>query len=239
MRRPDTAGGGWEVSTPASQRLSALVPTRLFHTAWMSTTACISRSSPSPVSPETAIGRHALDLRQPMVGLFPQLGDRARLALDQVPFVHADHQRAPFALDQIGDAKVLLLERPFRVHQQDHHFGKAYGVERVGDRELFELLLDPGAAAHARGVVNTKLPAVPVDFDRNGVAGDAGLGPRQQPLLAEQPVDQRRFSGIGTPDDRDADRPLLGRLLLSAAFAFGVAMFRKHRGRRRIRERHA
>ena len=28
--------------------------------------------------------------------------------------------------------KILLFERPFRVHQQDHHFGEANGVERVG-----------------------------------------------------------------------------------------------------------
>ncbi len=45
-----------------------------------------------------------------------------------------------------------------------------------------------------------------LDIDRDGVAGDAGLGPGQQPLLAEQAVDQRRLAGVGTPDHRDLDR---------------------------------
>ena len=141
----------------------------------------------------------------------------AGAALDQVPLAHADDQRAAFALDEIGDAKVLLLERLSRVHQQDHHLGEAHGVERVRNRELFEFLLDPGAAAQPGGVVDAKVPVVPSQIDRDGVAGDAGLGAGQQPLLAEQPVDQRRFPGIGPADHRDADRPLRGARRVFAA----------------------
>ena len=106
-----------------------------------------------------------------------------------------DDQRAALALDEIGDAKVLLLERLLRVHQQDHDFGETDGIERIGNRELFELLLDPGTAPQPGGVVNAEGSILPSQIDRDGVAGDAGLGPRQQPLLAEQPIDQRRFSG--------------------------------------------
>ena len=76
-------------------------------------------------------------------------------------------------------------------------------------------------AAHAGGVVDAEMPAVPVEIDRDGVAGDAGLGPGEQALLAEQPVDQRRLAGVRPADHRDADRPrrvgLLARVLLSAA----------------------
>ena len=149
--------------------------------------------------------RHALDLRQPMVGLFAQLLDGAGGVLDQVPLVHADDQSAPLALDKIGDAKILFLERPLRVDEQHHHFGKAHGIERIGDREFFELLLDPGATAHPRGVVNAEAAVLPGDLDGDGVAGDAGLGPGQQSVLAQQPIDQRRFPRIGTADHGNAD----------------------------------
>ena len=44
-----------------------------------------------------------------------------------------------------------------------------------------------------------------VEIDRDRIARDAGLGPGQQPLLAEQAVDQRGFAGIGPSDDRDAN----------------------------------
>ena len=113
-----------------------------------------------------------------MVGLFAQRLERTGTLLDEVRLAQPDDQRAALALDQVGDAQILFLERPFRVHQQDHHFGEANGIERVGDRQLFELLLDPGAPPHARGVVDAEALAVPGQFDRDGVARDAGLRAR-------------------------------------------------------------
>ena len=98
----------------------------------------------------------------------------ARLFL-QVPFVDRDDHGAAFLLDQIGDALVLLLEGVVDVEQHHHDFGEADGVERVGDRQLFQLLLDARAAAHAGGVVQAESLAVPVEIDGDGVAGDAGL----------------------------------------------------------------
>ncbi len=133
--------------------------------------------------------------------------DGAARVLDQIPFVHADDERAAFALDQIGDAQVLLLERRLRIHQHDHHFGEADRIERVGDRELFELLLDPRLAPHARGVVDAKTPAAPLEVDRDGVARDAGFRPGEQTLLAEQPVDQRRLAAVRPADHRDVNGP--------------------------------
>ena len=38
------------------------------------------------------------------------------------------------------------------------------------------------------------------------VAGDAGLGPGQQPVLAEDAVEQRRLAGVGTAEHGDAQR---------------------------------
>ena len=48
--------------------------------------------------------------------------------------------------------QILLLERDRGVEEHDHDFGEAHGAQRVGDRELLELVLDPGALAQAGGV---------------------------------------------------------------------------------------
>ena len=77
----------------------------------------------------------------------------------EIPLGDADHQRAALALDQVGDAQILLLEQMLGIHQQHHHLGEADGVDRVGDRELFELLLDPRRPPQARGVVQTEARA--------------------------------------------------------------------------------
>ena len=63
-------------------------------------------------------------------------------------------------------------------------------------------------------------------------------GPGQQPLLAEQPVDQRRLAGIGAADHGDADRAWWPGLL-AAAFAFGIGRLRVGRGHGRIGKRRA
>ena len=95
-----------------------------------------------------------------------------------------------------------------RVEQQDDHLGEAHGIERIRDRELLDLLLDPAATAQAGSVVHAELPVPPVYVDGDGVAGDTGLWSGQHPFLADQPVHQGRFSGIWTSDHRDADRVL-------------------------------
>src|SRR5262249_62168117 len=60
-------------------------------------------------------------------------------------------------------------------------------------------------------------PIPPCQVDRDGVTGDAGLRPGQQPLLPEQPIDQCRFSGIGTADHGNADLPALSRTLFDVS----------------------
>ena len=141
---------------------------------------------PSPIRPDTATMRHALDLRQPVIGIGAQRRNQVRLALHQIPFVDGDHERAALALDQIGDAQILLLELVLRVHHQHDDFGEADRAQRVRDRQLFQLLLDPRAAPQAGGIEHAEFAALPVDLDRDGIARGAGLGAGQQPLLAEQ-----------------------------------------------------
>ena len=170
--------------------------------------------------PDTATIGTPLSCASQVIGLAAQLaGAAGGVAFLEVPFVDADDEGAAFALDEIGDAQILLLERGGRVHQQDHHLGEADRFERIGDRELFELAFDPGAPPHPGGVVDEEAPAVPGERHRDGVAGDAGLGAGEQALLAEQPVDQGRLAGIGPADHGDADRPL--RLRGDGRVAFG------------------
>ena len=78
----------------------------------------------------------------------------ARGALDRVDLVEGDDDRAPFALDEIGDPGVLLFERRLRIDENDHHLGEPDGVERIGDRQLLELFLDARATPHPGGIVD-------------------------------------------------------------------------------------
>ena len=55
--------------------------------------------------------RHALDLRQHAIGFLAQSRANTRLPLDQVHFVEADDDGAPFPLDEVGNPDVLLFER--------------------------------------------------------------------------------------------------------------------------------
>ena len=126
--------------------------------------------------------------------------------------------------------RILFLERLFRIHQQHHHFGEANGIEGVGDGQLFELLLDAGATPHASGVVDAEALAVPGQLDRDGVPSNAGFRPRQQPLLAEQAVDQRRFPGIGAADHGNADGTWCPGLLAAAVDSGRFRLGGRHGG---------
>ncbi len=66
--------------------------------------------------------------------------------------------------------------------------------------------------AHARGVDQPHLALLaifrigPQPVDRDRIAGDARFGPGQQPVLAQQAVDERRFARVGAADDGELER---------------------------------
>src|SRR5262249_60273866 len=71
----------------------------------------------------------------------------------------------------------------------------------------------------------------------DGIARDAGLRPGEEPLLAEEPVDQRRLPGIGPPDHRHPDWPRAISLVAARGAPAGVTggqrgRFRKERAQR-------
>ena len=85
-------------------------------------------------------------------------------------------------------------------------------MARVGDRQPLELFDDPRFLAHAGGVdqadrVGRAVAGIgPDPVDRDRIAGDAGFGAGEQPVLAEHAIDQGRFAGIGTADDGELER---------------------------------
>jgi len=131
----------------------------------------------------------------------------ARLAVDR------DHQRPPLLDHPAGDREILLLGHVGGVEHDDHHVGEPDGVERVGNRGSLELLLDAAAPAHAGGIDQPHRPAAPLPVDTNGVARDARLRPREDPLLADQAVQQGRLADIRPADNRQQQRTF-GRVLV-------------------------
>src|SRR3546814_2487174 len=68
-------------------------------------------------------------------------------------------------------------------------------------------------------------PAFERPVDGNGIAGDAGFGPGQQALLAQQLVHQGRLADVGPSDDGELQHALaLRRFLLG----FGIHLGGRH-----------
>src|SRR5262249_52215241 len=120
----------------------------------------------------------ALDLRQQAIDRISQAAYRAGFCGDQVPFVHRDHDRAAFPLDQIGDADVLFFEWSLSIDQHDYDLSETDRVECIGDGKLLQLLVYARAATQAGSVVNAKMSPAPIELYRHGVARDASLRAR-------------------------------------------------------------
>ena len=166
--------------------------------------------------------RDAAHLRQQARAILAQRLEQARLVGHEVPFVEADDERPPLALHEVDDGQVLLLERDRGVEEHHHHLGEAHGAQAIGDRELLQLVVDAGAAAHAGGVVQLDPTAAPFPVEGDRIAGDAGLGPDEQAVLAEHAVDERRLAGIRPPDDGNAQGAPLGAALLVLRVGIGL-----------------
>ena len=141
----------------------------------------------------------ALELRQQPVGLVAQFLRLVALVVDQVPFVEADDQRPALALDEIGERQVLLLERDRRVEQQDHDLGEAHRAQRVGDRELLELLDDSRAPPQARRVEEFELAALPsvsMPIESRVMPGSGPVSSRSSPRMRLSSVD---LPALGRP----------------------------------------
>jgi len=96
----------------------------------------------------------------------------------------------------------------WRVHHHDNDFGKTHRAQRIGHRQLFQLLLDPRTPPKGLRYRTREVAALPVDLDRDGIARGARLGAGQQRSSPSRWLISVDFPALGTADDGDADRAL-------------------------------
>ncbi len=141
--------------------------------------------------------------------MLAQPADGAAAILDQIPFVGGEDDGAAFACDQIGDGQILLFERRRRVDHHDDAIGEADGVQRAGDRHLFQHMTGGArAAAQTSRVVKQNGAAVRLPGCGDRIARQSCFRPRQRTFGAEDKVEQARFADIGSADDGQPQRPL-------------------------------
>ena len=112
----------------------------------------------------------------------------------------------------------MALEGNCRIDQHHHDIREFDRTDRVCRRKLLEFVLNIGPLAQARSIEDFHAAAVPGEVDADGISRDAGLGSRQQPLFAENAIDERRLAGIGPPDNSETQR--LRRIELAAVLFF-------------------
>ena len=123
-----------------------------------------------------------------------------------IPFVGADHQAAPLFGDHPRDGQILFMKFFIGIHQQQAQMRELDGAQRIIDHQPFDLVTDAGAAAHAGRIDETVGPSLPGKGKLDGITCDPGLGPGQQPVFTQQPVDQRRLAHIRASDNGDPHR---------------------------------
>ena len=136
---------------------------------------------------------------------------------DVVPLVDGKHQR-PALLDHgAQQARVLLGDVVLRVHDDDHHVGGLDGLQGLDHAEFLDRLLDPRAAPQARRIDQRIALAVALEGHHDGIARGARLVVGDQPILAQQAIDQRALADVGAAYDRDLDAGYFGAVLRDRA----------------------
>ena len=102
-------------------------------------------------------------------------------------------------------ARILLRHRVVRVDDADHDVRRVDGLQRLDDAELLDGFFDARTAAHAGGIDQRIASAVALERHEHRIARRAGLIERDQPLLAQQPIDQRRLADVRPADHGDAN----------------------------------
>ena len=120
-----------------------------------------------------------------------------------VPLVDGYHQRPAGLEDEPGHVRVLVGDVLARVEHQDHHLRILDRLQGLDDRELLGRLVDLSAASQPGRVDQGVGAPGALEIDVDAVAGGAGLVEGDDPVFAEDGVDQRRLADVGTPDHRD------------------------------------
>ena len=134
---------------------------------------------------------------------------------------------AAFLRHQVGQRQILPFDRHRGIDQHDDAIGKADGAQRIRHREFFDLALNLRLAADAGRVPQLDVASAIFPVGVNGIAGDAGLGPRQHAFFAQHGIDQRGLAGVGLADDGQPQGPRRF-LFLAGFFAFGLLRLLRH-----------
>src|SRR5579875_50026 len=152
--------------------------------------------------------RDPLDLVQRRLDALANIAQHARPIIDQVPFVDDDDEGAALLHHEARKPEILAVKRIGAIGDQHHHLREADGSQGFRGRKLLERVRHLGAPAQARGVDKANFPIAIPRLDRYRITRHAGLGPRQQALLPEEAVRERRFPDIRPTENGDVKRPL-------------------------------
>ena len=130
----------------------------------------------------------------------------AVLVLDRVPLVDEDDDAGPLVQDEAGDVGVLRRDPLHAVNDEQGDVGPPDGPQGPQDAVLLHSTRDAAPPPDTGGVNqgDGDFRAVvrrPLQAGVNGVAGGAGEGADDGPLLAQQPVQQRRLADVRASDD--------------------------------------
>ena len=127
------------------------------------------------------------------------------LAIHAIPLVHSDRQCSARVEHRAQQAGVLVGDSVAGVDDEDHHVGRGNRLQGFDDAEFFDGLRDTAAAAYSGGVDERVITPGVSKRHANAVAGGTGDVVSDQPVLAEQTIDERRLADIGSTDDGDPD----------------------------------
>ena len=147
--------------------------------------------------------RREVEERQPQIETGANLV--ALVRGNAVPLVDGDDQRAAALGDHAEQARILLRDGVVRVDDADHDVRRIDGLQRLDDAELLDRFLDARAAAHAGSIDQRVATAVALERHEHRIARRARLIERDQPLLAEQSIDERRLADVRPADHGDAN----------------------------------
>ena len=128
----------------------------------------------------------------------------APVFIDRIPFIHRQHQGASGLDGETGDMRILIRDFLASVHHQHHHIALFYRLQGFDHREFLYRLEHLAAAAQPCRVDQRIGTAVALERHFDRVARRTRHVEGNDPLFAEQGIDQRAFSDIGAPGDGDA-----------------------------------
>ena len=159
--------------------------------------------------------RYALGKVEEIQALIDPLAYLGALTLGQpIPLVECDHQ-GPAAIEHLPQDGGVLLGKAFSgVNHEDHDLSLIDRLKGLDHAEFFDRLVNSRAAPHTGRVDQQVGPAIPFRLDFDGVAGGARLVKCEHSLFAQQAIDQRGLTDIGSTNNGNPAAIILAQLLL-------------------------